>query len=168
MGKITKAVVGAALAGIMLMGGAGAASASSGQYVPFEDGVIKANGNYVVTASTPKADVRFVAYCAGSEAKVAAYATKTGHTNRPIELTLTASHSGFKTQLDTKVLAKPLGSIETVRIGSGKTVRPLGTATVTLQQVNGDGTAAGDVTTITFQRPHLNCASIGGATDKDL
>ncbi len=155
-----------AVAGLAIAGVAVPASAGSDQYIPVDTGGIKANGNYVTYASTPKVDLKFIAYCASGTAHVAVYATKAGHTNRPVDIELTASHAGFKTQVDTDVIAKPIGSEGVVRLDSGKTVRPLGTATVELSlEQNGEVI---DLGTVVFQRPHVNCASIGGATLKGL
>ncbi|GAA3643586.1 hypothetical protein GCM10022200_29390 [Microbacterium awajiense] len=169
MKRIAKAAGALAAAGALVLGVAAPASAAA------YPGTVISDGRYIVKYETPKADLSFQVGCTSHSDTpyVAVFARKTGHTNRPITVSIEAT--GGKGWTDTgkyrgdAVLDKALGSTAYTSLaaykadGSAWDTRPAGTMTVTLQQFNLDGSAFGEPQSFTYPRPAVNCASVGGA-----
>lgn len=159
MKKTTKAVLGAALAISAVLGGSASAAVADSAY----PGTFLGDdaGRYVATQSTSKVKVSIQTGCAAwnDSAYIGVHLTAIQHSNRPYTVTLEGTHKGYnKESARTVELSKQVGSTAYVGINSGRTLRPEGTITVTIEKADAEPQV------LTFDRPKVNCNK-GGAFD---
>ncbi|GAA1848688.1 hypothetical protein ACFQZV_08050 [Microbacterium koreense] len=164
---VTKAALGLAAAGALALGAAVPASAAS------YPGSVLADGRYVASQKAGSVKVNLQAGCHNffDTPYVGVYVETVGHSNRPWNVSVEATGGkGWDARYaGDRTLDKQRGSAEYTSIvalkgdGSSWDTRPGGTVSVTLQKVNQDGSHVGDPVVVEFDRPAINCVSVGGA-----